>query len=161
MRHIVQVVHHVITGGKDFSTACIACKQSLDEKKAISWHVKVVVSPVWYGYLHACTHTFVGIIINTVLQHFTSTLAVTSHQINACPVFVQRCLSMLHVKRGSMPARSLERKGRRCNVTPKVLVKCPIRKSSHLSCLTKCVSTAYAVVIISGVSKKVWCRKLQ
>ncbi len=70
----------------------------------------------------------IGINILYPIRHFISTLVVMWYKINTCSVFAPlwRILRAACVKHGSMPARSFEHKGRRCNVTTHVLVTCHI-----------------------------------
>ncbi len=60
------------------------------------------------------------------MWHFTSTLVVTSHKINACSAIAPRRISALYMLAWLLARAISWCKGCRCNNTTKVLVKCRI-----------------------------------
>ncbi len=76
----------------------------------------------WIQSQHASVRNFGVLVFVSFIRHFTSTLVVTSHTIDACSMFALPRISALHVL-AWLHLRSW-RKGVRCNVTTKVLVKC-------------------------------------
>ncbi len=74
-----------------------------------------------FSHCHTATVSLLFTVIpdfDMFIQHFNSTLVVTSHKTNKSSVFSPQ--------RTSTPERTVECKGCRCNVTTKVLVKCCI-----------------------------------
>ncbi len=104
------------------------------------WWVMILklTESTWHGPLYiiikhypACPQ------IPVTIQHFTRTLVVTSHKVNARSVCAVAYLCAARFRWLYMPTRSIECKGRRCKVT--VLVKCciyAVRPSNEISCFS-------------------------